>query len=158
MNDGQRSRMDAVMHMTRYLVPGRISARRVKLTYTQAATPVCSLVLEVDKPSRDGTVYTGYHKVEITGKFAEACAEELEAGDEILVEGEHQYRSTVDPKTKGKDDVRFEHLGCESAGARGRPRRACELGARHDRSHIARRLLHREPAEVRPGADEGGIY
>jgi single-stranded DNA-binding protein len=40
--------------------------------------------------------------VEITGKFAESCAETLEPGDEILCEGEHQYRSVVDPKTHEK--------------------------------------------------------
>jgi single-stranded DNA-binding protein len=90
------------MHCTRYLILGRVSSRGPKLTYNSAATPICSLVLEVDKVGRDGKVYTGYHKVEITGKFAEPCAEELEAGDEILVEGEHQCRSMVDPKTKEK--------------------------------------------------------
>jgi single-stranded DNA-binding protein len=89
-------------HLNKQLLPGRISARGPKLTYNSAGTPICSFTVEIDKPGKDGKVYTSFHTVEITGRYAEPCAEQLEPGDEILVEGEHQYRSSVDPKTKEK--------------------------------------------------------
>ena len=60
------------------------------------------MTLAIDKPSADGQVYTSWHQVEIIGKFAQDLSVTLEVGDEILVEGEHQHRSLVDPKTSEK--------------------------------------------------------
>lgn len=47
-------------------------------------------------------MYTSYHRVEITGRLSEELAVTLEPGDEILIEGEHQYRSVIDAKTGQK--------------------------------------------------------
>jgi len=90
------------MHVNRQILLGRIGPRGVRLTYNSAGTPICTLTLEIDKVGRDQKTYTSFHTVEITGKHAEPCAEQLLPGDEVLVEGEHQYRSTIDPKTQEK--------------------------------------------------------
>jgi single-stranded DNA-binding protein len=90
------------VHVNRQQLLGRISSRGPELRYNAKGTAYCSLVLETDKPGPDGQVYTSYHRVEITGKFAQDLSVTLEPGDEILVEGEHQYRSSVDPKTQAK--------------------------------------------------------
>jgi single-stranded DNA-binding protein len=92
----------AAMHLNRQILLGRIGARGVRLTYNSAGTPICTVPLETDKLGRDGKIYTSYHSCEITGRHAEQCAEELEPGAEICVEGEHQYRSVVDAKTGEK--------------------------------------------------------
>jgi single-strand DNA-binding protein len=90
------------VHYNRQTLLGRIS-KRPELRYNTKGTPYCSLTLAVDKPGRDeGQVYTSWHQVEITGRFAEDLSVTLEAGDEILVEGEHQHRSLIDPKTVEK--------------------------------------------------------
>jgi single-stranded DNA-binding protein len=90
------------VHLNKQLLLGRIGARGVKLTYNSSGTPICTVPLETEKAGKDGKVYTSYHRVEITGRFAEELSVSLEAGDEILCEGEHQYRSTVDPKSGEK--------------------------------------------------------
>jgi single-stranded DNA-binding protein len=90
------------VHLNKQLLLGRIGARGVKLTYNHSGTPICTVPLETDKAGKDGKVYTSYHRVEITGRFAEDLSVTLEPGDEILCEGEHQYRSTVDPKSGEK--------------------------------------------------------
>jgi single-stranded DNA-binding protein len=106
------------MHLNKQLLLGRIGARDVGLTYNSTGTPVCSIPVDTNKVGKDDKVYTSNHRVEITGRYAELCASELEPGDEILVAGEHQYRPISDPKTKEKKgDVRLEHLECESAEA-----------------------------------------
>jgi single-stranded DNA-binding protein len=91
-----------VVHLNKQLLLGRVGAKGPELRYNAKGTPYCSLVVETDKAGTDGQVYTSYHRVEITGRFAEDLSVTLEPGDEILVEGEHQYRSTVDAKTGQK--------------------------------------------------------
>jgi single-stranded DNA-binding protein len=91
------------VHVNRQQLLGRISSCGAELRYNAKGTPYCSLTLETDKIGPDGQkTYTSYHRVEITGRLAEDLSVTLEAGDEILVEGEHQYRSSVDPKTQAK--------------------------------------------------------
>lgn len=85
------------MHLNRQQLLGRISNRLPELRYNARDTPYCTLTLEIEKPGSDGQVYTSYHKVEIMGRFAQDLSVTLAPGDEILVEGEHQYRSTGDP-------------------------------------------------------------
>ena len=89
------------MHVNRQTLLGRIS-KRPELRYNAKGTPFCSLTLAIEKSGREGQVYTSWHQVEISGKFAEELSVTLEAGDEILVEGEHQHRSLVDPRTQEK--------------------------------------------------------
>jgi hypothetical protein len=67
------------IHVNRQLLLGRIGPRGVRLTYNSNGMPLCSLTLEIDKPGKQGDVYTSYHTVEITGRYAEQCAAELEA-------------------------------------------------------------------------------
>jgi single-stranded DNA-binding protein len=90
------------MHVNKQLLLGRIGAKGAELRYNAHGTPYCSLTLEIDKAGKDGPIYTNYHRIEITGRFSEELAVTLDPGDEILVEGEHQYRSTIDPKTQQK--------------------------------------------------------
>jgi single-stranded DNA-binding protein len=89
------------MHLNRQQLLGRLS-RLPKLDYKSNGTPFCTFTLEVDSPDEAGQLHTGYHRVEITGRHAERWAATLEPGDEVYVEGQHQYRSTVDPKTQAK--------------------------------------------------------
>lgn len=92
------------MRLNKQLLLGRVGRKGAELRYNATGTPTC--VVETNKPGADGQVYTSFHKVDITGRFAEDLSVTLEPGDEILVEGEHPYRSTVDPKTPQKKTAR----------------------------------------------------
>jgi len=54
----------------------------------------CSFWLQVDEPGKDGAVYSSYIPVEVTGKNAEDAAEQLHAGDTVLIDGKLKYKST----------------------------------------------------------------
>ena len=57
--------------------------------------------MEVDEISKSGEVFTLYLPVELWG-HAEAAAETLEAGDEVMLTGRLKYKSVVDAKTQAK--------------------------------------------------------
>jgi single-stranded DNA-binding protein len=81
------------------LVVGRVSKAGPKLTYAGSGTPTCSLVVEVDELGKGGEVFTTWIGAEISGKFAEATAAEVEPGDEVMLSGKLKYKSVVDAKT-----------------------------------------------------------
>jgi single-stranded DNA-binding protein len=89
------------VHLNSIMVIGRISPQGPHLRYAENGTASCSFVLEVDEHSQ-GKVYTTYIPIEITGKFAEQTAADVEPGDELLISGKWKYRSSVDPKTGQK--------------------------------------------------------
>jgi single-stranded DNA-binding protein len=84
------------------LIVGRVSKTGPKLSYASNGTPTCSLVIEVDEIGKGGEVFTTYLPVEISGKFAEISAGDLEPGDEVQISGKLKYKSVVDGKTGTK--------------------------------------------------------
>jgi single-stranded DNA-binding protein len=85
------------VHLNKVLLMGRICARGVRVTYDERAIPTCAFTLEVDELGKD-RVFTSYLPVEVVGKYAEAAAEALEPGDEVLVEGKLKYKNFPDAK------------------------------------------------------------
>jgi single-stranded DNA-binding protein len=90
------------MHVNHCLIIGRVSKTGPRLTYASSGTPTCSLVVEVDELGKGGAVFTTYLPAEVTGKYAEAVAAEVEAGDEVQILGKLKYKSVVDVKTSLK--------------------------------------------------------
>jgi single-stranded DNA-binding protein len=90
------------VHLNSCVMIGRVSPKGAQLRSMESGTPFCSFVLEVDEVMPHGNVYTTYIPVEITGKFAEATAGEIAAGDVLQISGKWKYRSTVDVKSGAK--------------------------------------------------------
>jgi single-stranded DNA-binding protein len=90
------------VHINHALIIGRISKAGPKLSYASSGTPICSLVVEVDEVGKDHQTFTTYLPVEVSGKYAETVAAEVEPGDEIQIVGKLKYKSVVDPKTQAK--------------------------------------------------------
>jgi single-stranded DNA-binding protein len=84
------------MHLNKVVLVGRVGERGVTLTYDERSTPTCSFTLEIDEVSQVGKVYTSYLPVEIVGKYAEAAADALDPGDEVLVDGKLKYKKITD--------------------------------------------------------------
>jgi hypothetical protein len=93
----------STVHINTQILPSCIGAKGPELHDNAKGTPTCAMVVETDKAGADGQVYTSFHKVDITGRLAEALSVTLAPGDEILVDGEYHDRSTVDPKTPQKN-------------------------------------------------------
>jgi single-stranded DNA-binding protein len=90
------------MHLNRVIIVGRVSNKGPRLTYDERGIPTCSMVVEVDEPSKTGKVFTTYLPVEVVGKYAEEAADALESGDDLTVEGKLKFRSVVDAQTGQK--------------------------------------------------------
>jgi single-stranded DNA-binding protein len=90
------------MHINHCLIVGRVSKTGPKLSYASTGTPICSFVVEVDERGKESDVFTTYLPVEISGRYAEPTAGELEAGDEVMVSGKLKYKSVVDAKPSQK--------------------------------------------------------
>ena len=84
------------MHLNKAILIGRVGERGPRLTYDERSTPTCGFTLEVDEVSQSGKVFTLYVAVEVTGKFAEAAAEHLEPGQQVLVDGKLKYKKFTD--------------------------------------------------------------
>ncbi len=56
----------------------------------------------MDELGNAGKVFRVYVPIDITGKFAEEVAEQLEPGDEVLVDGKPKFTSVIDAKTSQK--------------------------------------------------------
>jgi single-stranded DNA-binding protein len=89
------------MHINVCTIVGRVSKAGPQLRYSDTGTPVCSLVVEVDEHAGANT-YTTYLPVDITGRYAESCAADVNAGDEVLISGKLKYKSVVDKRTQEK--------------------------------------------------------
>jgi single-stranded DNA-binding protein len=90
------------VHVNHALVVGRCSKAGPKLSYAASGTPTCSFVVEVDEVGKGGEVFTTYLPAEISGKYAEQAAGEIEPGDEVMISGKLKYKSVVDGKTGAK--------------------------------------------------------
>lgn len=89
------------MHFNSVQLIGRVSPKGPQLR-TESGTPRCTFVLEVDDVLPNGTIYTTFIPVEITGKFAEQAAGEIAAGDVVQISGKWKYRGVIDPKSGAK--------------------------------------------------------
>ena len=89
------------MHLNSILMIGRVSAKGPSLRYSESGVPSTSFVLEVDEIAQ-GKVYTTFIPCEISGKYAEATASDVEPGDVLQIAGKWKYKSVVDPKSGAK--------------------------------------------------------
>jgi len=89
------------LHLNSVQLIGRVGKTRPSLSYASSGVTSLSFTLEVDELSKAGEVFTLYLPIEIWGQ-AEAAAETLEVGDEVMLSGRLKYRSTVDQKTQTK--------------------------------------------------------
>jgi hypothetical protein len=78
------------VHINTRILPGHIGAKGPELRCDATGTPYPALVVETDKAGAGGQVYMSFHKVEITGRFAEALSVTLEPGlvGKIIVQSE----------------------------------------------------------------------
>src|SRR5262245_13311627 len=90
------------MHVNVCTLVGRVAKAGPKLSYASNGTPSCTFTLEVEELSKEGKVFTTWIPVEISGRYAESTASDLDGGDEILIAGKLKYKSVVDPKTQAK--------------------------------------------------------
>ena len=91
-----------------------MSKQGPKLTYASSGTPTREVLVEVDEVGNGGYVFTLYVPVEISGKYAERTAAELEGRDEIQVSGKLPYRRPLIRKAKRKRASRSCRLGCHA--------------------------------------------
>jgi single-strand DNA-binding protein len=84
------------VNLKKVILIGRVGERGPKLTYSEQAVPTCTFTLELDEVNPTGKVYTSYLPVVVIGKYAEAVAERLEAGQEVLVDGKLNYKKMTD--------------------------------------------------------------
>jgi single-stranded DNA-binding protein len=89
------------MHLNSCLMIGRVSPKGPQLRYAENGTPICSFILEVDELTH-GQTFTTWIPCEISGKYAEQTAGEVEAGDVLQIAGKWKYKSTVDQKSGAK--------------------------------------------------------
>jgi primosomal replication protein N len=89
------------VHLNSVQLIGRVSPKGPQFR-TESGTPRCTFVLEVDDVLPNGKIYTTFIPVEISGKFAEATASEIAAGDVLQISGKWKYKSVVDPKSGAK--------------------------------------------------------
>jgi single-strand DNA-binding protein len=83
------------MNINKVIIAGKVTDGP-KLTYSSEGTPQCSFTLIVEEPGRDGTSFKVFVPVEVFGKQAEPVAEEVNAGDIVLVDGKLKWKSWLD--------------------------------------------------------------
>ena len=86
------------MGYNRITIVGNLG-QKPELLYTNSAVAVTNLsVATTLKYSQNGNKKerTDWHRVVVFGKRAESCAEHLDKGRQILVEGQMQYRAYED--------------------------------------------------------------
>lgn len=85
--------------LNKVMIIGRLG-REPELRYTASGSPVCALNIATDESytDRDGNKVdkTEWHKVQVWGKSAEACANFLAKGSLAYVEGSLQTRKWQD--------------------------------------------------------------
>jgi single stranded DNA-binding protein len=84
--------------LNKLIICGKVTDAGPKLTYTSEGTPQCSFTLMVEEPGRDGSPFKLFVPVELFGKQAEPVAEQVNAGDVVLVDGKLRWRSWIDKK------------------------------------------------------------
>jgi single-stranded DNA-binding protein len=90
------------LHINHVLIVGRVSKAGPRLSYASSGTPICALTIEVDEIGKGAEVFTTWIQAEVSGKYAEQTAGEVEAGDEVMIAGKLKYKSVVDAKTSAK--------------------------------------------------------
>jgi single-strand DNA-binding protein len=89
------------VHLNSVQLIGRLS-KRPELRYTESGTPFCSLVVACDELGPGDKIFTTWIPVDITGKYAQQSAVDLEEGDEVQISGKLKYKSVVDKQTQQK--------------------------------------------------------
>jgi single stranded DNA-binding protein len=84
--------------LNKVIICGKITDAGPKLTYTSEGTAQCSFAIMLKEPGRDGTPFKLFVPVEVFGKQAEPVAEQLNAGDTVLVDGKLKWKSWIDKK------------------------------------------------------------
>jgi single stranded DNA-binding protein len=86
------------MSLNKVIICGKVTDASLKLTYTSEGTPQCAFTLMVEELGRDGSSFKLFVPVEVFGKQAEPVAEQINAGDVILVDGKLKWKSWLDKK------------------------------------------------------------
>jgi len=82
------------MDLNKCVLIGHITMAGPKISWNDKGVATCTFWLRVDEPGKDGAVYSSYLPVELTGKYAGDAAEQLNAGDDVLIDGKLKYKST----------------------------------------------------------------
>lgn len=92
------------MSVNKVILVGRLG-QNPELRFTGNNTPVCSLNLATTERRKDASGtwndFTEWHKIVVYGKTAENCAQYLQKGREVYVEGRIQTRKWQDKE--GRD-------------------------------------------------------
>ncbi len=84
------------MSINRVLLVGRVTEAGPKLTYSSDGSPQCIFTLLLEEPAKDGTMFKLFVPVEVFGKQAEPVAEQINAGDTVLIDGKLKWKSWID--------------------------------------------------------------
>jgi single-stranded DNA-binding protein len=83
------------MAINRVFLLGKVADPGPKLTYTQGAKPECKLTLVVEEAAKGGEAFRLYIPVFIYGDRAESCAEAVDVGDTVALDGKLSWKSTL---------------------------------------------------------------
>jgi single-stranded DNA-binding protein len=97
------------MNINKIITCGKITDAGPKLTYSTEGSPQCGFTLMVTEPGRDGAPFKVFVPVEVFGKQAELVAEQINAGDLVLVDGKLKWKSWLDKQ--GQKQGRLGVLG-----------------------------------------------
>jgi single-stranded DNA-binding protein len=83
------------MSINRVILSGTVGQYGAKIAWTEAGKPQTSFTLVCEEPSRGeaATTYKTFIPCLVVGSQAEACAETLEAGDVVLLEGKLVWKA-----------------------------------------------------------------
>jgi single-strand DNA-binding protein len=87
------------MSINKVILIGRLGADP-ELRYTLEGKPVMTIRIATNeviiRQNGDKETHTEWHRIVAFGKLAETCAEYLETGSQIYVEGSLRYRKVLD--------------------------------------------------------------
>jgi single-stranded DNA-binding protein len=83
------------MGLNRVIVLGTVGEHGPKLMYSDRGRPACRLTLLVDETGKDGQTFTLYLPTFVYGDAAERCAESLDAGDVVAIDGRLSWKSEL---------------------------------------------------------------
>ena len=86
--------------MNSVCLSGRVSDYGPKISWTEGGKPQTTFTLVVEEPGREGSTFKTFVPIKVVGAQAESCAETLDAGALIAVNGKLQYSKTGGKEAK----------------------------------------------------------
>lgn len=88
-------------HINRMLLVGRVTDAGLKLTYSSDGTPQACFALLVEEPGKEGVTFELSVPVAVFGTQAEPVAEQINAGDTVLIDGRLKWKCWLNKRGEG---------------------------------------------------------